>query len=117
MADNVLTLSTTEFDRPPVEIDGERYEMRSPDELSTKLLTEMIAVGKALSAIDKIEDAEESVAALQAQMNRGLAVCMVDLPDEVRDRLSLMQQRRIVEVFSDLLSDAKDKSPAPSPES
>ncbi len=117
MADKttVLTLSTTEFDRPKVSIDGRIYEMRSPDEMGVAMMRSM---NELAARIKRASDPEIPPADGQADKLDDLALgtsdgvrqVMVDLPDEVLGKLTIRQQSRIILAFGQLARDDKPAS-------
>lgn len=91
--DRVLDLSTTDFDRPLVRIDGVDYEMRSVDEISVPLIKRLQKLGTDAGNTTNLE-------AVDGWLNEALDIIMVGLPAGVRDRLSLSHKRRIIESFT-----------------
>ena len=106
MAEKVLSLSTTEFDRPVILIDGAEFQMRAPEELTVAMQR---ALEKAAETREQssLEEDDESL----SKQVRGV---MVSIPDEVLAKLSLMQKVQILRVFTDRLALAF-KGPATSP--
>lgn len=94
-----LTVSTTDFDRPLVAIDGEMYEMRSPDELSAELARAARQLKKDWDEIEETDDLDLWEEALNRITKAALAIAMVDLPDEVQEKLKLGQRKKITEYF------------------
>jgi hypothetical protein len=105
----ILDLSTTQFDRPIVRIDGVDYEMRSVDEISVPLIKRLQKLGA---------DAEggADLELVDGWMNEAMDIIMVSLPTNVRDRLSLTHKRRIIESFTREVGE-KMNTPAASPAS
>lgn len=101
MADQVLSLSTTEFDRPTVAIDGESYEMRAPEEMSVALLRAMQETLEDLDNVDEGSDIEDVASAIGKQ----LEIVMPDLPGDVKEKLTFGQQKLILETFRALSAD------------
>ena len=110
MSSRVLDLSTTDFDRPIVRIDGVDYEMRSVDELSVPLIKRLQKLGVIAASGDA------DLETIDGWLNEALDIIMVSLPTNVRDRLSLTHKRRIVGTFSKEVGE-KMISPAASPAS
>lgn len=115
MAEQILNLSTTEFDRPTVLIDGEAYEMRAPDELTVQMQMHIQATVEAAEGADE-KDYEASDATLSEQVS----IVMVDLPGEVLGALSPVQKARVLRTFFGLFSEAikgesADSKPSPAP--
>lgn len=116
MADQILNLSTTEFDRPTVLIDGEPYEMRSPDELTVRMQMQIQATVEASEGKD-----EKDYEAGDATLSEQVGIVMVDVPDEVLRALSPVQKARVIRTFFGLFKEAigpesadSKGSPAPS---
>jgi hypothetical protein len=108
----VLSLSTTDFDRPLVEIDGKMYEMRHADELTPPLVRKtMEAEALMEAASDESASNSERFEASATGIAQLVDAMMVDLPEAVRDKLSPRQQLRIVSTFNKLGAD--DKTPSP----
>lgn len=101
MADQILNLSTTEFDRPKVVIDGESYEMRSPDELTVKMQLEIQSTVEAAEGRD-----EDDLEAGDETLSRQVGIVMVDLPGEITSALSPVQKAKILRAFFDRLKQA-----------
>ena len=104
MAEKVLTLSTTEFDRPTIEIDGTAYQMRAPEELT-------VTMQKRLEAASTEDD---------TSLVEQVRVVMADeIPAETLDKLGLVQLGAILRVFTQRLypkpADGSSPIPASSP--
>lgn len=100
MAEKVLTLSTTEFNRPVISIDGADYQMRAPEELT-------VAMQKRLEAAQTEDD---------ASLVEQVKIVMADpIPDETLDKLGLVQLGAILRVFTQRLypTPAAGSSPTP----
>lgn len=116
MADQILNLSTTEFDRPKVVIDGEAYEMRSPDELTVKMQLEIQATVEAAEGRD-----ENNLEAGDETLCRQVGIVMVDVPGEIVEALSPVQKARVLRAFFDRFKEAiggigsDDSPPSPKP--
>ena len=100
MADNVLNLSTTEFDRPTITIDGDTFEMRAPEELSIKRVRRMSEIAESLKNTD-----DQDIDGVAAGVSDQLDMVMVDLPDDVKESLTLGQQAKILKAFTRLAKD------------
>lgn len=107
MADQVLKLSTTEFDRPTIEIDGDSYEMRAPDELGVEMMISLQELG------EKITENKENIEKMARHVAESVDVVMVALPTDVRDKLTVRQQGRIISTFTNLVGDDNSASQAP----
>ena len=99
MADSILDL-TTQLARPVIRINGTKYQLLHPDELSIIDSTRYRETGATVSRLlaqDTLsdQDGEELSAALAALTDR----IMVDVPASVRDALAEKQRLSIAEVF------------------
>lgn len=111
-----LSLSTTEFERPVVLIDGEEYEMRSPDELSTAMMRELVGVQKQIEHASEAEDVDAQVDELEGAIRGGVNLVMPGLPDEIHSKLTFGHQSKIVNTFLALMKgepDEEDESETP----
>lgn len=88
MAEKVLSLSTTEFDRPIITIDGAEYKMRAPEELT-------VAMQKRLEKAAEGDDAELA--------NQVRIIMADEIPAETLDKLGLVQLGAILRVFTQRL--------------
>lgn len=95
----ILDLNTL-IERPTIRIDGETYELRSPDELSVLDSHFFTVKGK---EIEQLGEAEGSDADLAAVVDQVVPRMVIDLPDDVYDRLSGAAKLAIVDVFTGLL--------------
>jgi hypothetical protein len=104
----VLSLSTTDFERPLVKIDGKMYEMRNPDELTPPLVRKTMEAEANMELAGNEEASNiERFEATVAGIGQLVDTVMVDLPEAVRDKLSTRQQMRIVSTFNKLGADEK----------
>jgi hypothetical protein len=105
MGKNVLTLDTLEPDRDFIEIDGKHYSLRGDGELSLVELGRMRRMSKKVMEREiDIDSTEEEMAEIEGFANHMLAIILVDLPPEVRDKLSSTQKIRIVSAFTTVAS-------------
>lgn len=111
MADHVLSLSTTEFNRPTVLIDDVSYEMRSPDEMSVEMIKLMEALGERMTHFQDAERGDRDYDDLAAAAAESVRIVMVDIPEEVVERLPLGMQGKISKAFMQLVADDKAASP------
>ncbi len=111
MADQILTLSTVDFDRPTVIIDEVAYEMRSPDEMSIEMIKRMEALGVRMTSFQDSERGERDYDDLAAAAAESVQIVMVDIPPEVVDSLPLGMQGKISKAFMQLVADDKAASP------
>ena len=116
MAENILDI-LTKVDRPRFTIDGESYEMRSPDELSmtefhtlSKKGSELIAFGEQYTS-----DPEGAFKAIQICIDELLDLVTPDLPADVRDKLNPFHVQQIIDSFIGLsrIEPKPEEQPAP----
>lgn len=116
MAAKILNLSTTDFDRPTVVIDGEPHEMLASEEITASMRMEM---NNAVQAVEG--DDRDPIEADDEVLSRQVLVTMPDLPGDVLARLSYVQKAQILKTFLARFRDAirmselDDSSPSPAP--
>lgn len=116
MAAKILNLSTTDFDRPTVVIDGEPYEMLASEEITASMRMEM---NNAVQAVEG--DDRDPIEADDEVLSRQVLVTMPDLPGAVLAKLSYVQKAQILKTFLARFRDAirmnepDDSSPSPAP--
>lgn len=99
MTDPLLSLDTL-IVRPSIEIDGQRYEMLSPDELSVLDSRRFALWAQQLDALQQGEEERPELAVLVDTIARKV---LVGVPDDVRAKLSGQHMIAVVEVFTGLL--------------
>ena len=99
-----LDLSTTQYDRPLVRIDGVDYELRLPEELTfeehgrrLELGAAATALGSRTEGLDK--DAIDQIHAITVESARML---LVGVPDEVFRKLTPGHLKKITDFFNGL---------------
>ncbi|MBA5778072.1 hypothetical protein H2509_13550 [Stappia sp. F7233] len=95
----ILDLSTL-IERPRIRIDGNLYEIRSPDELSLIESHFFALKGQEIDRLTKAGNQGEELAELIRDVVRKV---VVELPSKVLSRLSEAHMLAIVEVFTGLL--------------
>ncbi|MBC2858726.1 hypothetical protein [Stappia sp. 28M-7] len=100
MAETPILDLETLIKRPIIRIDGERYELRAPDELSVLESQRLTTAGKEIEALASSGDPENVLAGVIDDVTRRI---VVDLPDAVLAGLSESQKMAICEVFTQLL--------------
>lgn len=99
----VLELSTL-VERPTIAIDGTRYDILSADELSVVALERFTRMGRRIDELGRLDaPTPEQQSDLAEAIGEVAASIMVGVPDDVRDRLSLVNLMRVIEVFIGLL--------------
>lgn len=100
MADPILKVETL-VERPQVEIDGNMYEILSPDELS---LFQSQKIGSLGRKLDRYLKADELNDTGQKQLDftlQGLVeIIMAPVPIEVRAKLNQAQLHSVIEAFT-----------------
>ena len=99
-AENILDI-LTKVERPTFTIDGAKYEMRDPGELSmaefhvlSKTGSELIAFGEQYST-----DPEGAFKAISKSMDELLDMVTPDLPAKVRAQLNPFHVQKILDAF------------------
>ena len=101
MGEPLLNLDTL-IVRPAIAIDGTRYEILSPDELSVLESHRFGIWGRRIEEIAAGGDEAESEE-YDDLIDRVVRAVAIDLPDAVRIKLSGAQKMAIVDVFTGLL--------------
>lgn len=100
MADKPILELSTLIERPKITIDGTLYDILSPDELS---IITFQRFGYWAQRIGEIMGAGEIKPKQEAELSRLIVELtdrvMIDVPQEVRDRLGDSQRMQIAEVF------------------
>lgn len=88
--------------RDHIRIDGASYEMRNVDELSLYEVHRLEQQGmRASELMERVDDlGENEDAEFDALTHSLIDLCIVDLPADVRTRLTQQQRFRIIEVFT-----------------
>ena len=97
----LLRLDTL-IERPSIEIDGARYEILTPDELSVLDTHRIGQMGRRIEELAKDESPEAS-AEQQELVTRLSRQVAVGVPDEIFDTLTGAHRWAIVDVFTALL--------------
>lgn len=101
MADTDILEILTKSARPTFTIDGKRYEMRHPNELSMTEFYELSKTGSTLSTFGEefADDPEASFEKIHAVIKELLDMIAPDLPDEVGSELNPFHVMKILEAF------------------
>ena len=99
MAEQILDLNTV-VTRPVITIDGSKYEILSPGELSIVENHRFALWGQQIQKLVADEDKGQELSALVDQLARKITV---GVPDDVYAKLHGIQKFDIVEVFTMLL--------------
>ena len=97
--DPLLDLNTL-IERPTIAIDGKRYEILSPDELSILDSQRFERWGRQIEVLAATDD---KPAELDKLIDKVTGAIMVGVPDDVRARLSKGHKVRVIAVFTGLL--------------
>ena len=101
MSKNLITLDTLEPDRDTIEIDGEKYFLRSVSELSITDFVKLSGLAKQLDAKNAGAEIDEDTAnKITSFIDGALAILLIDLPVDVRDKLTFDQKMKIIKVFT-----------------
>ena len=102
MPEPLLDLVTL-IDRPSIDIDGQRYEILSPDELSVIDNRRFALWAQKLDALQKEQETGEPAAELEALVATVARKVLVGVPDALFAKLSGTHRIAVVEVFTALL--------------
>lgn len=100
MAKDALLDLNTLIERPTIAIDGKKYEIRSPDELSIIESQQFTFWGAAIEELSQEEGKEEE---LQVLIDKVADAVLIGVPANVRAKLSGVQKHQVIEVFTVLL--------------
>ena len=116
MAENILDI-LTKVERPTFTIDGEKYEMRDPGELSMAEFHVLSKKGIELIAFAEqyTSDPDGSFNAIQICINELLDMVTPDLPADIRDKLNPDHVQQILDSFIGLsrIEPKPEEQPAP----
>lgn len=103
-AKEILSLNTM-LVRPPIEIDGARFDITAPGELSIEETYRLADLGRKL---DNLRGTVGLAEAQQSQLTETLtAICdiiLAPVPKEIQAKLNDAQRLSVIEVFTMLLS-------------
>lgn len=99
MSEPLIDLDTL-IRRPSITIDGRAYHLYSPDELTVRQARQFALWAQEL---DALQQGDEVDPALDTLIDTIARAAMVDVPDEVIERLSGQHKIAVVEVFIALL--------------
>lgn len=92
----LLELDTSAPTRPLIKIDGVEYQLKVQDDLGLKEEAELQRMRKAFVEIESGQDSSE----LANHLKRMVKILLIDLPDDVLDRLSDAKKLKIVSAFT-----------------
>lgn len=99
MADEVLNLSTTDFDRPVIRIDGEAYHLRARDEIRVPDQQRFRRFGERFEELSERDASDETVQEQADALADAVREVTVDLPDDVIAQLGPYQLNDILQAF------------------
>lgn len=100
MAEVALTLDTARVRRAVV-VDGERYELRDPDELSLRETNRLQAMVKQVGEVMEGQDIpDERLAVLEAALDGCVAATIPGMPGEIRAKLTDAQRVKLIQAFT-----------------
>ncbi|MCH8137178.1 MAG: hypothetical protein IIB77_14480 [Proteobacteria bacterium] len=101
MADTDILEILTKSARPTFTIDGKRYEMRHPNELSMTEFYDLSKTGSVLSELGDhfADDPEASFEKIHGVIKELLDTITPDLPQNIRDELNPFHVMKILEAF------------------
>jgi hypothetical protein len=105
MGRSVLTIDTLEPDRDFIVINKQSFYLRENAELSLLQMAKVRKLGRAV--VDKgfdLDATEEDIQRIEEFANEALEIIVVDLPNEIRDKLTTLWKFRIVQAFTDVAS-------------
>lgn len=108
--EKLLDLKTL-VERPTIGIDGERYEILSPDELSVVDHHWLTSRVRRIDELLRLPAGEFPEAELTDRVHEVSEMILVGVPAAVRDELSGIHRVRVIEVFT-MLSSPKRLEPA-----
>ena len=101
MAKALLEL-TTLIERPVIAIDGQRYEILSPDELSITDSARFEQWGRQLMKVQTGDLDGENAGEISGILTKLTDWIMVGVPEDVREKLSDAKRLQVAEVFTTL---------------
>ena len=105
MGRQVLTIDMLEPDRDFIAINKQPYYLRMDIELSLTQIAKIRRLSKAVMEHGITEDStEDDVLRVEAFANEVLAIVVIDLPEDVRDKLSTLHKFQIVQAFMTVAS-------------
>ena len=97
-----LDISTANFDRPVISIDGQKFEMRPPEELTHTQFARQIGIANRTLMIIKEGVSEDAFVELQNLTSEALHLMLVDVPDEVIAKITPGLYQKIQTFFNEL---------------
>lgn len=108
----MLELSTTDFDRPIVRIDGEDFEMRVPEELTFSQFGRQITIGKRVIELAEHGVDESGLLELHELIVEAAQLLLINVPNDVARKITPGLYRRIQTFFNELGSADDDEAEA-----
>ncbi len=98
----IAEFSTTEFVRPVISIDGDKFEMRVPEEMTFDAFAMQIGFGESIQEIIARGISPETLAEMQELVESAARNLLVDVPDEVTSKITPGLYMKIHELFNSL---------------
>ena len=105
-----LEISTTDFDRPVISIDSQKYEMRPPEELTHTQFARQVRIANRNLAIIEEGVSEEGFIELQSLTAEAIHLMLVDVPEEVVAKITPGLYGQIQSFFNKLAVDDEAKT-------
>ncbi len=103
----LLDLSTERLDRQHIKIDDVVYDMAVPEDFELGEFLELASAGQSASALigaAKEDRTPEKTAKLVELMDLVVKSAILDLPDDIFDKLKIVQKFQVVSIFSDAIT-------------
>jgi hypothetical protein len=113
MGKEILTLDTLEPDRDFIVVNKASFFLRGDDELSLTQIARIRRLSKTVLEKGISEDStEQDMVEVERYADEILGMIVLDLPAEVRDKLSTMQKFQIVRAFMTAAAQRRAKTAA-----
>ncbi len=106
----IAEFATTEFVRPVISIDGDKFEMRVPEEMTFDEFAMQIGFGESIQEIISRGINTETLAEMQELVESATRNLLVDVPDEVTNKVTPGLYMKIHGVFNTLASATDEAS-------
>lgn len=104
MSDYLLDLSTI-HEHPKIRIDGKLYEMLTGDDLGIRDIAEFQAIAKSAEKLQDGDLSPDEAGEIAIMIDGMIRSITVGLPDNLREKLTDFQKIKIIEVFSDAVTE------------
>jgi hypothetical protein len=115
MAEREILDLSTGVERPTIRIDGKAFEMRTPDEFSWHQNQMISKNGRRFQNLVKRMETDDGLTDEETRKLQDLSKDMVDqvvvdLPEEIADKLKPLHQLKIFEAFTKLSREMKEQN-------